>query len=291
MLAMLPRATLAAVLFCASLFAWGNVLAADLAVPPLKARVTDLTTTLTAEQRAALENKLAAFEQKKGSQIAVLLVPGTQPETIEQYGMRVAEQWKLGRKSVDDGVLLLVAKNDRGLRIEVGRGLEGVLPDAVVKRIIAEEIAPLFRQGNFDGGINAGVDRIIKIIEGEPLPAPRSGASSSGSAATGVKVDDTLTWLAIGAFFVWAIVHAIFGTLLGALVTGVLTGIAAGFLGAGLAGGIAVAVVVFLICLIALPLLNIVGAISGGGGGGMSSGGSWGGGGGDFGGGGASGRW
>ena len=129
----LPRVILAAVLFCVSLIA--TAAWADIAVPPLKSRVTDLTATLNAGQRAALESKLADLEQKKGSQIAVLLVPTTQPETIEQYGIRVAETWKLGRKGVDDGVLLLIAKDDRKLRIEAGRGLEGVLPDAIAKQI------------------------------------------------------------------------------------------------------------------------------------------------------------
>src|SRR5512132_2715893 len=122
---------------------------ADVAVPPLKARVTDLTGTLSANEAAQLEERLAAFEAKKGSQIAVLVVPTTQPETIEQYGIRAGEAWKLGRKGV----------NDRAVRIEVGYGLEGVLPDAVAKRIIDEEIVPRFRSGDFYGGIEAGVGR------------------------------------------------------------------------------------------------------------------------------------
>src|SRR5574340_907947 len=126
---------------------------ADVAVPPLKSRVTDLTGTLSANEAVQLEQKLAAFEEKKGSQIAVLIVPTTQPETIEQYAIRVAEAWKLGRKGVDDGVLLLIAKNDRTLRIEVGYGLEGVLPDAIAKRIIDELIVPAFRQGDFAAGL------------------------------------------------------------------------------------------------------------------------------------------
>ncbi|MFY9259789.1 MAG: YgcG family protein [Gallionella sp.] len=145
---------------------------AEVAVPELKQRVTDLTATLNAAQIQTLETKLADFEGKKGSQIGVLIVPTTQPETIEQYSIRVVDKWKLGRKGVDDGVLLLVAKNDRKLRIEVGRGLEGALNDATAKRIIAEIITPAFKQGDFAGGIAAGVDSIIKVVNGEALPSP-----------------------------------------------------------------------------------------------------------------------
>lgn len=149
---------------------------AEVAVPELKQRVTDLTATLNAAQIQTLETKLADFEGKKGSQIGVLIVPTTQPETIEQYSIRVVEQWKLGRKGVDDGVLLLVAKNDRKLRIEVGRGLEGALNDATAKRIIAEIITPAFKQGDFAGGIAVGTDSIIKVVNGEVLPPPNTGS-------------------------------------------------------------------------------------------------------------------
>ncbi len=278
----LPRAILAAVLFCVSLIA--TAAWADIAVPPLKSRVTDLTATLNAGQRAALESKLADFEQKKGSQFAVLLVPTTQPETIEQYGIRVAETWKLGRKGVDDGVLLLIAKDDRKLRIEAGRGLEGVLPDAIAKRIVSEDMAPHFKQGNFDAGINAGVDRILKVIEGEPLPPPK--AASSGATAD-VTVEDSLVWSAIGVVFAGGILRSIFGAFLGAAIAGVLAGVIGGMFGAGIGGGIVIGVVIFLFCLIGLPILRGIGGISGGG----SSSGGWSGGGGGFGGGGASGNW
>src|SRR5690606_4593129 len=141
-------------------------------LPPLAARVTDLTGTLTAGQQAELEQKLAAFEQRKGAQVAVLLVDSTRPESIEAYSIRVAEAWKLGREGVDDGALLLVALQDRTLRIEVGYGLEGVLPDAIARRIIEETIKPLFRQRDIHGGINAGVERIMQVVDGEPLPPP-----------------------------------------------------------------------------------------------------------------------
>src|SRR3972149_6868516 len=174
----LPRALLAAVLLFAPQFS-----AAQVPVPPLKARVTDLTAPLPSDQRAALEQKLAALEARKGSQVAVLLVPTTQPETVEQYAIRVFDQWKLGRKGIDDGVLLVVAKDDRRLRIEVGYGLEGVLPDAAAKRIIEDDIVPRFKQGDFNGGISAGAGRIIKVIDGEPLPPPQGRRPQAGGAA------------------------------------------------------------------------------------------------------------
>src|SRR5262249_32138663 len=143
---------------------------AQVAIPPLAARVTDLTGTLNAQQRDALEHTLAEFETRKGSQIAVLIVPTTQPETAFDYGVRVFDTWKLGRKGVDDGVLLLVAKDDRQLRIVTGRGVEGAITDAVGKRIIEEDITPRFRQGDFYGGIRAGTDRMMRLLEGEALP-------------------------------------------------------------------------------------------------------------------------
>ena len=150
------KAALLALMLC-----WVGAAFADVAVPPLTGRVVDRTATLGSDQKASLEQKLEAFEDRKGSQVAVLIVPTTEPETIEQYSIRVAEQWKIGRKKVDDGAILVVAKNDRKLRIEVGYGLEGVLTDLTSKRIIDEEIAPKFRNGDFAGGISAGVDRML----------------------------------------------------------------------------------------------------------------------------------
>ena len=274
---LLPRVILAAVLLVAPLFVAS--VSADIAVPPLKTRVTDLTATLTAEQSAALEAKLAAFEQRKGSQIAVLLVPTTEPETIEQYSIRVTDQWKIGRKGVGDGVLLLIAKNDRRMRIEAGRGLEGALPDAIGKRIIDEYMVAPFKNADFNGGINAGVDRIIKLVDGEPLPAPK--AVNRGSSAK-FSVDDALTWGGLLVVFVGGFLRSIFGTFLGSLIAGSIAGVAAAFLGAGAIGGGVVGLIVFVACLMGLSFF---------GGGGGSSSGSWGGGGGDFGGGGASGSW
>ena len=146
---------------------------ADVAVPPFSGRVVDQTGTLSSGDIASLTQTLKNFEARKGSQIAVLIVPTTAPETIEQYSIRVAEAWKVGRKKIDDGALLVIAKNDHKLRIEVGYGLEGALTDVTAGRIIDEIITPKFRSGDFAGGISAGVDRIIGVVDGEPLPAPR----------------------------------------------------------------------------------------------------------------------
>jgi hypothetical protein len=143
-------------------------LAADLQpVPPLQARVTDLTGTLTAVEQATLEQKLRAFEARKGAQVAVLIVASTAPEAIEQYSIRVVEAWKLGRAKPDDGALLLIAKDDHALRIEVGRGLEGALTDAMSNRIIEDTMVPLLRQGQFATAVNAGVDQMLRVIDGE----------------------------------------------------------------------------------------------------------------------------
>ncbi len=277
----LPRVMLAAVLFGASLLGAQFALA-DVAVPVLKARVTDLTATLSASELATLEAKLATFEQRKGSQIAVLMVPTTQPETVEQYGIRVAEQWKLGRKGVDDGVLLLIATDDRKLRIEVGRGLEGVLPDATARRVIDEFIVGPFKQREFNVGITAGVDRIIKIIDGEPLPEPKVKGRGASSV---IDSEDAFGWGALLVVVLGGVLRSMFGSLLGSVVAGVIAGFAATFLGAGamVAGGLGV--FVFLLCLIGFSFFGGGGWSSG------SSGGSWSGGGGDFGGGGASGSW
>ncbi len=144
-------------------------------VPPLKERVTDLTDTLSSEEKGALTEKLKNFEKASGSQIAVLIIPTTKPEEIEQYSIRVVEQWKLGRKGIADGILLIIAKDDHKMKIEVGRGLEGAIPDAIAKRIISEIISPQFKEGNFYGGIDAGVDKMIGIIGGEMLPEPTQG--------------------------------------------------------------------------------------------------------------------
>jgi uncharacterized protein len=282
--------------------AWLGVAAADVPVPPLKARVTDLTSTLSAQQRSALEQTLAEFESRKGAQLAVLVVPTTQPETVEQYAVRVQESWKLGRKGVDDGVLLLVAKNDRRLKIEVGYGLEGVLPDAIAKRIIEEDIAPRFRDGDFYGGIRAGTDRLMRVIEGEALPPPRARAPSSGNGAS----PGLLQWL-FTAFFIAVvaapIVSRLFGRLFGSGIAGGLLGAFAWVIAGSLALGVGVGVIAFIVMLIvSLSPARASGWSSGGGfggggfggggfGGGGFGGGGFSGGGGGSGGGGASGSW
>ncbi len=262
---------------------------AEVPVPLLKARVTDLTGTLTTEQQVAIESRLAGFEQKKGSQIALLIVPTTQPEDIAQYSIRVVDQWKLGRKGVDDGVLLLVAKNDRQLRIEVGYGLEGALNDATAKRIIDEFIVPRFKQGDFFDGVNAGLDHIIGVIEGEPLPAP---VPKSG---TGIeRLEQYFVVLFFVAIAAGSLLRALFGDFLGGLLNGGLMGVIVWLLGAGLIFALVLGFIAFIITL--GGMMRGMGSGFGGGSGsfgdgGFSSGGGFSGGGGGFGGGGASGQW
>ena len=170
------KALVNAARFLICLLALSGFVAAEVRVPALAKRVTDLTGTLTSQQSASLERYLKDYEASRGSQVVVLIVPSTKPEEIEEYSIRVAEQWKLGRRGIDDGVLLLVAKGDRRLRIEVGYGLEGILPDAVCKRIIEEIITPRFRSGDYFGGIQAGLKSITGVIAGEPLPPPRQAS-------------------------------------------------------------------------------------------------------------------
>jgi uncharacterized protein len=172
------RASLLALLVC-----WAFTAAADVAVPPLSGRVVDQTDTLSASDISSLTQRLKDFEARKGSQVAVLIVPTTAPETIEQYSIRVAGAWKIGRKKIDDGVLLVVAKNNHKLRIEVGYGLEGALTDVTSKRIIDEVIVPKFQSGDFAGGISVGVEWIFAVIDGEKLPAPQSSQSPQSSRA------------------------------------------------------------------------------------------------------------
>src|SRR5690348_17479048 len=177
-----------------ALFAWAGVCHAEVAIPPLHARVTDLTNTLEAQQTQQLESELAALEQRKGAQVVVLMLPSTQPETIEQYATRVFDQWKIGRKHVDDGVLLVVAKDDHRVFIETGYGLEGAIPDALASRIIREYITPKFRAGDFYGGLRDGLGALAKLIDGEPLPPPpREGSGNGGTGNFG-------GFLAIGFF-------------------------------------------------------------------------------------------
>jgi uncharacterized protein len=280
------RVALGFFLLLYALAAWAQV-----AVPELSRRVTDLTGTLSAGQASALETAIATFEAKKGSQIAVLIVPTTEPEDIAQFGIRVAERWKIGREKIDDGVILIVAKEDRKLRLEVGYGLEGAIPDAIAKRVIAETITPYFKAGDYYGGIDAGVRQLMRLIEGEALP-PAAKPKSGG--------DD--------GFFVILIVG---GIVVGWLLSFVMSRPAAGgvaALGSGLAGALLLGLTPVLLFIAVFVFAGVASGFRHGGGwasgrpgwpggggfGGGSwggGGGSWGGGGGGFGGGGASGSW
>jgi uncharacterized protein len=282
---------------------------AEVAVPPLRSPVTDLTQTLTPGQVSELEQRLRDFETKKGSQVAVLIVPTTQPETIEQYSIRVAEAWKLGRKGVDDGVLLLVAKEDRAVRIEVGYGLEGALPDVFANRITDQVIVPHFRNGDYYGGISEGVTRIIGIIEGEPLPE----AAPQGESHAMRGIGSALPLLLMFVFVAGGILRRIFGKFGGAALTGGVAGVLVWILTSFIAASLGAGVLAFLFALLTGGgggWTNRGGGLGRGmgggwgggwggggwggggfGGGGFGGGGGWSGGGGGFGGGGASGRW
>jgi len=266
-------------------------------IPELRARVTDLTGTLSGAERSALEQKLAAFEARKGAQIAVLIVATTQPEEIEQYSIRVVEAWQLGREASDDGALLLVAKDDRAVRIEVGRGLEGALTDATSNRIIDEAIVPSFRAGDFAGGIDAGTERMQSVIDGEPLPPPAEAWDESPFSG----LEGVLPFALFAIPIAGGVLRKIFGRVLGPL----------------LAAGVVFALVwlitgVFFIALVFAFITALFAALAGtrprgryrrghhggwgglgggGFGGGGFGGGGFSGGGGSFGGGGASGRW
>jgi uncharacterized protein len=272
--------------------------AAAAEIPPLKARVTDLTGTLNAQQKSALEQTLAEFEARKGAQIAVLMVPTTQPETIEQYAVRVQEAWKLGRKGVDDGVLLVVAKNDRKVKIETGYGLEGILPDAIAKRIIEDDIVPRFKAGDFYGGIRAGVDRIMRVVEGEKLPPPIARTHPQA----GNHLGDWFIPLVIGVLLAGGILRAIFGRFVGASVVGTLGAVAGWAIIGSLIGALAVGIIAFIFSLLSGASYGggrggwsgggwSSGGFGGGGFGGGGGGGGFSGGGGSSGGGGASGSW
>jgi uncharacterized protein len=291
---------LLALLAVIAFFSAADALSADLqTIPPLTARVTDTTGTLDAQQKQSLEATLAALEQRKGAQLAVLLVPTTQPEDIAQYSIRVVEAWKLGRQKVDDGALLIVAKNDHRVRIEAGRGLEGAIPDAAGARIIREYITPKFRAGDFYGGIGDALGALTKLIDGEELPPPLTDDRSPHKGRSNTLFNALIAvlfasiWLRsmfgrlpgapraglVGvicggiAFFLTGIVVAALGAgLLGALI-GIMSGGGGGFAGRGGFGGMG-------------------GGLGGGfGGGSFGGGGGFSGGGGGFAGGGASGSW
>jgi uncharacterized protein len=290
------RASLLALMLC-----WAFAAMADVAVPPLTGRVVDKTATLSSGDIASLDQTLKDFEARKGSQVAVLIVPTTQPETIEQYSLRVAEAWKIGRKKIDDGAILVVAKDDRKLRIEVGYGLEGALTDVTAKRIIDEVITPKFRNSYFGGGISDGVNRILRVIDGEPLPAPPRRQQENTSFLG--NIDPFNPFLIVGVIIVGGIFRGIFGRLFGSLATGGLVAVILWFIAASLALSAISGVIAFFVTLFSDAMMSSGGAgrgggwVSGGGGGGYSGGssssdsGGFSGGGGSFGGGGASGSW
>jgi uncharacterized protein len=260
---------------------------AEVAVPPLQARVTDLTGTLKPDEKAGLESRLAAFEAEKGSQIAILLVPTTEPETIEQYSIRVVDTWKLGRKGIDDGVLVLLAKQDRTVRIEVGRGLEGVIPDVVANRIVEDVMVPFFKRGDFYGGLSEGIDSIFSLVRGEPLPEPARGERTPDSDWGGLFGLSIL-----GGIFGGRILRFLFGPLLGGLIAGAGAGVLVALFGLPILFSLFVGFFVFMAVFGGIGRVGPGGWYGGPGGfGGSSGGGGFRGGGGGFSGGGASGRW
>jgi uncharacterized protein len=278
-----------------------------LPVPPLSERVIDQTATLSSAQRGALADKLAAIEQQTGSQIVVLLVPTTRPEDIASYAQRVADQWKVGRRDIGDGVVLVVAKNDRKVWITVAKTLEGAIPDVVAKHIIEDQIAPAFRAGDFAGGLNAGVDQLAARIKGEALPTP--SRSTHARAQPGVQWPELAMFFFIGVPVIGAMLTGMLGRKFGSVTTGAV----AGGLGWWLTASSALAGAAGLLALVLVGVFGVGSArrggrllgggyggpvIWGGGSGGWNSGGSGGGGGGfssggggDFGGGGAGGEW
>jgi uncharacterized protein len=271
---------------------------AEVAIPPV-ALVTDLSGVLSASQQAQLQQNLAAFAEHKGSQIAVLILPTTEPEDIAQFGIRLADAWKLGRKDIDDGAILIVATNDRHVRIEVGRGLEGVVTDLVAHRIVTEYLAPQFRTGDFYGGIDSATDRLMKLVDGEPLPAPKAG---DWQRSRGGGLQRLFPLLLVFGLIAGSLLRRVLGRPLGALATGGAAALVAwllvGTVGMAVFAGIAGGVLALLGGLGGGVMSGLGGGGFGGGGfggggfgGGGDSGGGFSGGGGGFGGGGASGSW
>ncbi len=276
--------------------ACGSVTAQALvAIPDLAARVIDLSGALAASDKQALEDKLAAFEQAHGSQVAILVLPSTRAEPIEDFAHRVGEAWKIGRKGVGDGLLIIVAKDDKRVRIDVARALEGAVPDLAAKRVIREAMSPEFARGNFAAGLTAGVDQLFKLIEGEKLPPPAAVPSSPRH-----EDNDLESWLMLGFIGVivgGSILKALFGRGAGSLIGGGAAGVIAWTIaGSLLIAGLVGAVAMFFLLIVGgggrgagggfLPVGGWSGGSSGPSGGGFFSAG-----GGDFSGGGASGGW
>ncbi|HEY8877872.1 MAG TPA: TPM domain-containing protein [Roseateles sp.] len=277
-------------------------------VPALSGRVIDQTATLDAAQRQALEDKLAAYESASGPQIVVLMVATTAPEDIAAYAQRVADQWKIGRREVGDGLLIVVAKNDRRIRIEVAKALEGAVPDLAARQIIDQAMTPAFRSGDYAGGLRAAIERLQARIAGEGLPAPASAPRGTGG-SQGFGFQDLGLLFFIGVPLVGMLLTGMLGRKLGSVATAGAAGAAAwAFGGSVITAGIAAVVALLLVGLLGIgaarrarrggvlmpPVIWGGGGGFGGFGGGGSSGGGGGfssGGGGNFGGGGASGGW
>lgn len=288
--------------------AWAPAWAQDvLPVPALTARVIDQTGTLSAEQAAALEAKLAAFEAEAGPQIVVLMVPTTQPEDIAAYAQRIGDSWKIGRREVGDGLLIVVAKNDRRVNIQTAKALEGAVPDLAARQIIDRAIRPAFRADDYAGGLNAAIDQLMARIRGEALPAPDAKPKSGSS---GPQIEELLMFFFIAVPVIGSVLTKVFGRKLGSVVTAGAAGTIGWWITASILLGLGAGVVALLL----VGLFGIGSAARGiarggrrggppiifggggdhggwgggfgGGGGGFSSGG-----GGDFGGGGASGDW
>jgi uncharacterized protein len=300
-----------AFVFVVAALLWGaSAFAQDvLPVPPLSGRVIDQTATLSDGQRGALESKLAAFERDAGSQIVVLLVPTTQPEDIAAYAQRVADQWKIGRRDIGDGLLVVVAKNDRRIRIEVAKGLEGAVPDLAASEIIDRAIRPAFKAGDYAGGLNAGIDQLSARIKGEALPTPTKKTARASQHREGIDWQDLGLFLFIGVPVLGGVLTAMMGRKLGSLATAGAAGVVGWVFGAS----VLIAAIAAVLAIVLVGVLGFGAARSGGsrfrgghggppiiwggggGGGGWSGGGDGGGfssgGGGDFGGGGASGDW
>ncbi len=298
---------LVALLLLAALAFSGAARAQDLQpVPPLSGRVIDSTATLTPAQVQALSTKLAAIETQRGSQVVVLIVASTQPEDISSYAHRVADVWKIGRREVGDGLLIVVAKTDRKVRIEVAKALEGAVPDIAAGRIISEQITPAFKAGDYAGGLNAAVDRLAQRIAGEGLaePTPRDARKSGANKGMGgFDLQDLAIFLFVGVPIAGAVLPGIFGRRLGSVLTGgAIGGIGWWLTASALVAGGAGLVALFLVGVMGMGSSRLGRSggpvIWGGGGGGFGGGGGGGGGGGfssggggDFGGGGASGGW
>jgi len=298
-------------LACAALLAFGLAWCAAaraqdvLPVPPLSDRVIDQTGTLSPAQRSALVDKLATLERELGTQLVILIVPTTQPEDIAAYAQRVADQWKIGRREVGDGLLLVVAKNDRGVRIEVAKTLEGAVPDLAARQIIDRAIVPAFRAGDFAGGLNQAIDQLAARVRGEALPLPGAGAARKPAHQGGIDLQDLALFFFIGVPIAGAVLTGMLGRKLGSVATGVV----AGGLGWLFSASVLIAAAAGVLALFLVGVLGfgaarragrggmgglppiVIGGGGWGGGGGGGGGGFSSGGGGDFGGGGASGNW